>query len=103
MDLRKSIDGLSGAVREVFEDDPASGHLFIFHNQRRTGLKILWWEHGGYCLFYKRLARGRFRLPFYPEGARRLHVTSADLGALLEGIDLRWARRLDRWNPPEGP
>ncbi|MFK7931193.1 MAG: IS66 family insertion sequence element accessory protein TnpB [Myxococcota bacterium] len=100
-DFRKSIDGLSGVVRIVLEDDPSSGHLFIFHNRRRTALKILWWDHGGYCLLYKRLAKGRFRLPFFPDDARRVRISPADLTSLLEGIDLRWARRLERWNPPE--
>jgi len=28
-------------------------------------------------------------------------MTSAELAALLEGIDLSRARRLPRWNPPE--
>jgi transposase len=101
VDFRKSIDGLSGVVRTVLEDDPSSGHLFVFHNRRRTAVKVLWWDHGGFCLLYKRLARGRFRLPFFPDDAIRVRMTGADLAALLEGIDLRWARRLPRWNPPE--
>ena len=101
VDFRKSIDGLSGVVRAVLEDDPASGHLFIFHNRRRTALKVLWWDEGGYCLLYKRLAKGRFVLPFFPDAARRVRLKRAELASLLEGIDLRWARRLDRWDPPE--
>ena len=99
-DFRKSIDGLSGVVRTVLEDDPSSGHLFVFHNRRRTAIKALWWDHGGYCLLYKRLAKGRFRLPFFPDDCKRVRMTGADLSAFLEGIDLRWARRLDGWNPP---
>lgn len=86
IDFRKSIDGLAGVVRSTFADDPSSGHVFIFHNQRRAGLKLLWWDNGGYCLFYKRLAQGRIRLPFFPDGAQRLRIGSADLAALLEGV-----------------
>ena len=101
VDFRKSIDGLAGVVRAVLEDDPSSGHLFIFHNRRRTALKILWWQDGGYCLLYKRLAKGRFVLPFFPDQTRRVVLRHAELASLLDGIDLRWARRLeDRWNPP---
>lgn len=90
-------------MRTVLDDDPSSGHLFIFYNRRKTALKLLWWDHGGYCLLYKRLARGRFCLPFFPDDAKRVRISSADLAALLEGVDLRWARRLDRWNPPKLP
>lgn len=100
VDFRKSINGLSGVVRTVLEDDPSSGHLFVFHNRRRTAIKALWWESGGFCLFYKKLARGRFVLPFFPDDAKRVQMTGADLGALLEGIDLRWCRRSKQWNPP---
>lgn len=102
-DFRKSIDGLCGLVRTVLDQDPSSGHLFIFHNRRRTALKLLWWHEGGYCMLYKRLARGRFVLPFFPDDASRVRMTRAELASLLEGIDLRWARRLERWNPPKEP
>lgn len=102
-DFRKSIDGLCGLVRTVLDQDPSSGHLFIFHNRRRTALKLLWWYEGGYCMLYKRLARGRFVLPFFPDDASRVRMTRAELASLLEGIDLRWARRLERWNPPKEP
>lgn len=99
-DFRKSIDGLSGLVRTALDADPSSGQLFVFHNRRRTAVKALWWDQGGYCLLYKRLAKGRFRLPFFPDDARRVQMSSGDLAAFLEGIDLRWAQRLKSWNPP---
>jgi hypothetical protein len=47
---------------------------------------------------YKRLERGRFRLP-QANGGDRVQMTSAELGALLEGIDLRAATRTKVWNP----
>ncbi len=99
-DFRKSIDGLSGLVRTALELDPSSGQLFISHNRRRTAVKALWWDQGGYCLLYKRLAKGRFVLPFFPEDAKRVQMTRAELVAFLECLDLRWARRSDLWNPP---
>ena len=34
-DMRKSIDGLSGLVQHQLEQDPISGHLFVFCNARR--------------------------------------------------------------------
>ena len=100
VDFRKSINGLSGAVRMVLRDDPLSGHLFVFHNRSRTGIKILWWSHGGYCMFYKRLARGRFRvLSLLDLDSKTRPISPAELSAILEGIDLRRARRTKVWNP----
>ncbi len=101
VDFRKSINGLSGVVRCHLDADPLCGHLFVFHNRRKTGLKILWWSHGGYCMLYKRLARGRFRLPVLTKSTSTVSMTPAQLSALLEGIDLSGARRLRRWNPIE--
>ena len=34
-DMRKGFDGLSGEVIEVIDEDPQSGHLFVFLNRRR--------------------------------------------------------------------
>lgn len=98
VDFRKSIDGLSGVVRTVLDADPLSGHVWVFHNRRRTALKLLFWEHGGFVMVYKRLERGRFRLPAGLDG-KQARMTPAELSALLEGIDLSRAKRLKRWRP----
>lgn len=52
--MHRSYDGLSGAAQEVFEQDPMSGHLFVFVNRTRTQMKALYWDRGGYCVFGKR-------------------------------------------------
>ena len=46
----------------------------------------------------KRLERGTFRLPV--AGAGRLEMTTAELAALLAGIDLNTARRRVRYSRP---
>lgn len=91
-DMRKSYDGLSGRVKEVIGADPLSGHLFVFFNRRRTQVKVLMWDRTGYCLYGKRLERGRF---IY-EGQGR-EVEMARLQMILEGIDLRGARQRRRY------
>jgi hypothetical protein len=53
-DLRCSIDGLAALVRERFDLDPLSGHLFLFRNRRGDRLKILAWDLGGFWVLYKR-------------------------------------------------
>jgi len=97
VDLRRGFDGLAGLTREVLEQDPLSGHLFAFRNRRGDRLKVLFFASGGYCLFYKRLERGTFRLPT-GEGMR-LEIDAGDLGLILEGIDLSSAKRRPRWRP----
>ena len=58
--MRKSFNGLSNIVREILEQDPLSGHLFVFINKKRNRLKTLWFDKDGYCILYKNLERGTF-------------------------------------------
>ncbi len=100
VDLRRGFDGLAAATREIIRQDPLSGCLFAFTNRRSDRLKILLWEPSGYLLIYKRLERGRFHLPRTPRpGARHVEMEAAELMLMLEGIDLRGARRRERWAP----
>lgn len=95
-DMRKSFDGLANETRAVIDSDPLSGHLFVFFNRRRTHVKMLYWDRTGYCLLAKRLERGTFWLP--PAGERGvIELEAAELGLILEGIDLGGARRRPRW------
>lgn len=91
--------GLCGIVRNHLDGEPLTD-VWVFYNRRRTDLKILWFEHGGFVVAHKKLAQGRFRVPTATE--HQVHLTSAEMAALLEGIDLTRARRLPRWNP-RGP
>lgn len=91
-DMRKGFDGLSGMVEEHFAESLFSGSLFIFVNRRRDRVKILYWDHGGLALWYKRLERGKFKMPEGEENTAELN--SAELSMLLEGITpLRVNRR----------
>lgn len=101
--MHRSYDGLSGAAREVFERDPMSGHLFVFVNRTRTQMKALYWDRGGYCVFGKRLERGRFRLPEVRPGQRSVELEAVDLMLLLEGITLAEVKRRPRWEPQVQP
>jgi transposase len=52
-DLRRGFDGLSGIVQTILEENPFSGHVFVFRGRRGDLLKVLWWDGDGLCLFAK--------------------------------------------------
>lgn len=101
--MRKGHVSLAALVRSVVAEDPLSGHVFIFYNQRRNRLKAIWWDRTGYALLYKRLERGTFAIPTPPDAAGRVEIDGGDLHLLLEGIDPSVGRRR-RWyrSPHEG-
>ena len=43
--MNYSFDSLMGRAQEIFDQDPTSGHLFLFFNRRRDRIKILFWDH----------------------------------------------------------
>jgi len=97
-DLRRGFDGLAALTQEVLRHDPLSGHLFVFWNRRRDRVKVLFWDRGGYVLWYKRLEKGRFRFPT-SEKQSSVEMEASELMLLLEGIELRGARRRPRFVP----
>src|SRR6266568_4695331 len=89
------FDGLSAQVQTVLQQQPFSGHVFIFRGRRGDIIKCLWFDGDGLCLFAKRLERGRFIWPQASEGT--VSLTRAQLSMLLEGID--WRRPQRTWAP----
>jgi transposase len=81
-DLRRSFDRLSAMVLEVLEQDPFSGHVFVFFNRKRDRVKLLVWERGGFWLLYKRLEVGTFAVLNCEE------ITARELFLVLEGIEV---------------
>lgn len=93
-DMRRSFDKLAELTRTVLAQDPLSGHLFVFFNRARDRVKILFWDHSGFALYYKRLEEGCFC-----PGAQR-EVGAAELTLILEGLDLSQALRQKRFSLP---
>lgn len=101
VDLRRGFEGLSALVQQTLQQDPLSGHLFLFRNRRRDRLKILFWDGDGYALFYKRLARGTFEFPA-PQDPQSpsIEIRGSELSMLLDGIELQGRRRRPRYTRP---
>ncbi len=85
VDMRKQFDGLLGVVTSVMAEDPLTGTLFVFFNRRRNYLKLVYWDRTGFCLFAKRLERGRFNLP---GPAEKQELSQQAFRLLLDGIPL---------------
>lgn len=60
MNMRKSFEGLSSVVEEIFPGELLSGALFIFLNRRRNHMKVLFWDSDGFIIWFKRLEKGTF-------------------------------------------
>ena len=94
-DMRRGFQGLSAQVQTVLEQEPYSGHVFVFRGRRGDLIKLLWFDGDGLCLFQKRLERGRFIWPQATSGT--VSLSRAQLSMLLEGID--WRRPDRTWQP----
>jgi transposase len=84
VDFRKGAEGLAALVREQMRADPFSGSIYVFRAKRADRMKLVFWDGTGVCLFAKRLEDGVFRWPNAQDGV--IHLTAAQLSALLEGL-----------------
>jgi transposase len=103
VDARKSFDGLAAVVRERLGGDPMTGHMYFFINRRGDVAQILFWDRTGFVVMRKRLEAGTFRLVRNAEGnMSHVEIDAAELGLMLEGIDLGTVKRRKRfkWAPP---
>ena len=86
-DMRKSIDGLSIVVSEQLTKNPCGPDVFVFYNNAKNKLKILYYDKNGFCLWYKRLERGKFFLPMLSDN-NSYCLTIEQLRWLLDGLKI---------------
>lgn len=97
VDMRKSFDGLFGAVSESFARDVRDGGLFLFMNRRRDRIKLLYWDTDGLVIWMKRLEGGRFQNLTSPVDSKHVTLDATELNMLLSGIELSDVRRRPRY------
>lgn len=86
-DMRASYDTLFSKAKLVLNQDPFSGHLFLFINRHRTSIKCLFYDGTGFVLICKRMERGLFcRINPFLKG--EIILTAAEFGLFFEGADL---------------
>jgi transposase len=100
-DMRKSFRSLVAVTEGVLEQEPTSGHLFVFVNARRDMMKILHWDGGGFWIWYRQLERGTFQLPDQQtlNDSAAIEMAPSQLSLILDGIDLRSVRQRLRHQP----
>ena len=93
-DMRRSIDGLAGMVKQNFGMEPCSGSLFLFCGKRRDRMKALLWEDDGFLLMYKRLDNGAFQWPRSESEAKLL--TQEQFVWLMQGLSVEQPKAIKR-------
>ncbi len=91
MDMRKSINGLCQLVADNFDSNLFSGSLFAVCNRRRDIIKILFWDHNGFCIWHKRLEEDRFCWPKSEQEV--INIDSRQMSWLLARLDVFSAHR----------
>ena len=96
-DMRLSFNGLYALAAGKLQQSPQSGHLFLFANKRRDGMKILFFDGNSLWVCARRMEQGRLHWPASEDG--RVQLTREEFALLIGGIDLtattkrKWYRR----------
>lgn len=88
VDFRKAINGLVLIVEQQMQLSPFSDALFVFTNRTRDKLKVLYWDKTGFCLWYKRLEKDKFKWPRKDDN-NIISVSDDEWRWLLSGYDIR--------------
>jgi len=86
-DMRASYDTLFAKAKSVLNQDPFSGHLFVFMNSRRTSIKCLYYDGTGLIVVAKRMEKGLF-CRINPYHRDEIVLTAAEFALFFEGADL---------------
>jgi transposase len=85
IDFRTRLEGSLAICRQRLQQDPMSGHLFLFRNKSATTLRIILYENQGFWLLEKRLSKGRFQ--YWPTSSFVCaEMTRTQLQQVLENL-----------------
>jgi transposase len=97
-DMRRSFDGLYALVVGQLQQDPQSGHLFLFSNKRRDRMKILFFDGSSLWVCARRMEQGRLHWPTSENG--RVQLTRDEFALLIGGIDLTATTKRNWYRKP---
>lgn len=85
IDFRTRLEGTLAICRQQLQQDPLSGHVFLFRNKKTTTVRLIFYEHLGFWLLEKRLSKGRFH--YWPNSPLACgEMTRTQLQQLLENL-----------------
>lgn len=87
VDFRKATNGLALIVEQQMQISPFVDALFVFCNKSRDKLKVLYWDKTGFCLWYKRLEKDKFKWPRKHKNDV-MNLTEDQWQWLLSGYDI---------------
>jgi transposase len=96
-DMRLGFNGLYALVVGRLQQNPRSGHLFLFANKRRDRMKIFYFDTNSLWVCARRMEQGRLHWPTSEDG--RVQLSREEFALLMGGIDLtattkrKWYRR----------
>ena len=93
-DMRLGFDGLYALVVGQLQQDPRTGHLFLFANKRRDRMKIIFFDGSSLWVCARRMEQGRLHWPSSEEG--HMQLSREEFALLIGGIDLS-ATRKRKW------
>ncbi len=82
VNMRKSFEGLGALVEQLFPGEICSGALFAFLNRNKDHIKVLFWDHDGFVIWFKRLEKGSFSWKFGEDQS----IDRRSFLMLLEGV-----------------
>ena len=100
VDMRKSINGLSALILDVFSESPQSNHFFLFYNKQKNKVKAIFWDRNGFVLYYKRIEKTKFKFNF-SLNEEVLEITESQLSWLLAGLDFHLMHQFNDLNYSE--
>jgi transposase len=92
VDMRKAVNGLSLIVQDELKQNIFSENLFVFCSKNKSRIKILYWDKTGFCLWYKRLEKDKFKWPKSAEQA--MSISKEELSWMLKGLDFKSAHKM---------
>lgn len=97
VDFRSGIDGLVGICKYKLQKNPMDGTLFVFHNKKRTGFKIIVYDGSGFWMIQKRWSQGKIHWWKNEKGECCQDVNAEELLGLIWNGDPRDFKSKEKW------
>jgi transposase len=96
INMGRSFDSLAALVIERLDEDPTRADtMFVFVNAARDKIKLLWRDHNGVCILYKRWDDDVASLPEIADGSTHVTMDRSALARLLAGTPATTASQVE--------